>query len=56
LNLIDKSVPAEFDVHVIVDNSSTHKRQAIQTLAAPPPPLAWTPSSSTLQAAVLASR
>jgi len=30
LNLIDKSVPAELDVHVIVDNSSTHKTPAIQ--------------------------
>jgi transposase len=30
LNLIDKSVPAEFDVHVVLDNSSTHKTPAIQ--------------------------
>src|SRR5712691_8675874 len=30
LNLIDKNVPAELDVHVIVDNSSTHKTPAIQ--------------------------
>ena len=29
LNLIDKSVPEELDVHVIVDNSSTHKTPAI---------------------------
>jgi transposase len=29
LALIDKSVPAELDVHVIVDNSSTHKTPAI---------------------------
>jgi len=29
LTLIDKSVPAELDVHVIVDNSSTHKTPAI---------------------------
>ena len=28
LNLIDRSVPVELDVHVIVDNSSTHKTQA----------------------------
>jgi len=28
LNLIDKSVPADLDVHVIVDNSSTHKTPA----------------------------
>ena len=30
LNLIDRSVPAELDVHVIVDNSSTHKSPTIQ--------------------------
>lgn len=30
LNLIDRSVPAGFDVHVIVDNSSTHKTPAIK--------------------------
>ena len=30
LNLIDKNVPAELDVHVIVDNSSTHKTPAIR--------------------------
>jgi transposase len=30
LNLIDHNVPAEFDVHVIVDNSSTHKTPSIQ--------------------------
>jgi transposase len=30
LALIDKSVPAGLDVHVIVDNSSTHKTPAIQ--------------------------
>lgn len=30
LNLIDKSVPAGLEVHVIVDNSSTHKTPAIQ--------------------------
>jgi transposase len=30
LNLIDKSVPAGFDVHVVLDNSSTHKTPAIQ--------------------------
>jgi transposase len=28
--LIDASVPAEFDVHVVLDNSSTHKTPAIQ--------------------------
>jgi transposase len=30
LNLIDKTVPAHLDVHVVVDNSSTHKTAAIQ--------------------------
>ncbi len=30
LNLIDKTVPAQLDVHVVVDNSSTHKTPAIQ--------------------------
>ncbi len=30
LNLIERSVPAELDVHVIIDNSATHKTPAIQ--------------------------
>jgi transposase len=30
LNLIDKSVPAHLDVHLVVDNSSTHKTPSIQ--------------------------
>jgi transposase len=30
LNLIDRNVPADLDVHVIVDNSSTHKTPSIQ--------------------------
>jgi len=30
LNLIDRTVPAHLDVHVVVDNSSTHKTPAIQ--------------------------
>jgi transposase len=30
LNLIDKSVPEHLDVHVVVDNSSTHKTPSIQ--------------------------
>jgi transposase len=30
LNLIDKTVPAHLDVHVVIDNSSTHKTPAIQ--------------------------
>jgi len=29
LNLVDRSVPADLEVHVIVDNSSTHKTPAI---------------------------
>ena len=31
LTLIDKSVPAALDVHVIVDNSATHKTPVIRT-------------------------
>ncbi len=30
LNLVDRNVPADLDVHVIVDNSSTHKAPAIR--------------------------
>jgi transposase len=30
LNLIHKAVPAHLDVHVVLDNSSTHKTPAIQ--------------------------
>src|SRR5256886_4368165 len=30
LNLIEKSVPAHLDVHLVVDNSSTHKTPTIQ--------------------------
>jgi transposase len=30
LNLIDKNVPADLDVHVVLDNSSTHKTPSIQ--------------------------
>jgi transposase len=30
LNLIDKTVPAGLDVHVVLDNSSTHKTPSIQ--------------------------
>jgi transposase len=30
LNLIDRSVPADLDVHVIVDNNAPHKTPAIQ--------------------------
>jgi transposase len=30
LNLIDKSVPAHLDIHVVLDNQSTHKTPSIQ--------------------------
>ncbi len=30
LNLIERSVPADLDVHVVLDNSSTHKTPSIQ--------------------------
>ena len=30
LNLVDRSVPAHLDVHVVLDNSSTHKTPSIQ--------------------------
>jgi DDE superfamily endonuclease len=30
LNLIDGSLPAHLDVHVVLDNSSTHKTPSIQ--------------------------
>jgi len=30
LNVIDATVPAQLDVHVVIDNSSTHKTPAIQ--------------------------
>src|SRR6266498_2749378 len=30
LNLVERSVPSHLDVHVIVDNSSTHKTPAIR--------------------------
>lgn len=30
LNLIDKSVPAHLDVHIVLDNQSTHKTPSIQ--------------------------
>ena len=38
-NLIDASVPADLDVHVVLDNSSTHKTPVDPALARPPPPL-----------------
>ncbi len=39
LNLIDASVPAHLDVHVVLDNSSTHKTPAIQRWLLAPPAL-----------------
>jgi hypothetical protein len=30
LAAIDRAVPAELDVHVVIDNASTHKTPAIQ--------------------------
>jgi transposase len=48
LALIDKSVPAGLDVHVVIDNASTHKTPAIQkwVLAHPRFHVAFTPTSS----------
>ena len=39
LNLIDASVPAQLDVHVVLDNSSTHKTPSIQRWLSAPPAL-----------------
>src|SRR5262245_35198260 len=48
LATIDREVPAEFDVHVVLDNSSTHKTPAIQRWLAAHPRfvLHFTPTSS----------
>jgi transposase len=48
LATLDREVPAELDVHVILDNSSTHKTPAIQRwlLAHPRFVLHFTPTSS----------
>jgi transposase len=48
LQSIDREVPAELDVHVILDNSSTHKTPAIKSwlLAHPRFVLHFTPTSS----------
>ena len=50
LNLIDHSVPADLDVHVIVDNNATHKTPAIQRwlLRHPRFTLHFTPTYSSL--------
>ena len=39
LQTLDREVPAELDVHVVLDNSSTHKTPAIQKWLARAPPL-----------------
>jgi transposase len=48
LQTLDRAVPAELDVHVVLDNSSTHKTPAIQKwlLAHPRFVLHFTPTSS----------
>jgi transposase len=48
LATIDREVPTELDVHVVLDNSSTHKTPAIQTWLAAHPRfvLHFTPTSS----------
>jgi transposase len=48
LQTLDREVPAELEVHVILDNSSTHKTPAIQRwlLAHPRFVLHFTPTSS----------
>jgi transposase len=48
LQTIDRDVPAELDIHVVLDNSSTHKTPAIQKWLAAHPRfvLHFTPTSS----------
>ncbi len=48
LQTLDREVPAELDVHVVLDNTSTHKTPAIKTLAAGAPRfvLHFTPTSA----------
>jgi transposase len=48
LKTIDREVPAELDVHLVLDNSSTHKTPAIKTWLAAHPRfvLHFTPTSS----------
>ena len=48
LQAIDREVPAEFDVHVVLDNASTHKTPAIKRWLAAHPRfvLHFTPTSS----------
>jgi len=48
LDLIDDSVPADLDVHVVIDNASTHKTPAVKTwlLRHPRYTFHFTPTSS----------
>ena len=48
LATLDREVPAELDVHVVLDNSSTHKTPAIQKWLTSHPRFAlhFTPTSS----------
>ena len=48
LQTLDREVPVDFDIHVVLDNSSTHKTPAIQKwlLAHPRFELHFTPTSS----------
>jgi len=48
LKTIDASVPTELDVHLVLDNASTHKTPAVQRwlLAHPRFVLHFTPTSS----------
>ena len=48
LQTLDREVPAELDVHVVLDNSSTHKTPAIQKSLTAHPRFAlhFTPTSS----------
>ena len=51
LSLIDKSVPKELDVHIVIDNHSTHKTPAIKKwlVAHPRFHIHFTPTSSSWQ-------
>jgi transposase len=55
LATIDREVPAEFAVHVVLDNASTHKTPAVRRwlLAYPRFELHFTPTSSSWQIQVL---
>jgi DDE superfamily endonuclease len=47
LNLIDSSVPADLDVHVVLDNSSTHKTPSMQRWLVRHPRFTQSPTSGT---------